>query len=53
MRLYVCRGSGEVGGAPRDYVGWCRWCKRIQRTRVGSGVLHQHFTSTKAHARTP
>lgn len=50
MTLYVCRGSGEVGGAPMDCVGWC---KRIQRTRVGSGVLHQHFTATKAHARTP
>lgn len=50
MKLYVCRGSGEVGGITG---AGCRWCTRTQRTRVVSGVLHQHFTPTKAHARTP
>lgn len=48
---YVCRGSGEVGAAKQDVVGWCPVCQKIQRARVGTGRLHTHWTPYAAHAR--
>ena len=51
MKDYECRGSGDIGGAPRDFIGWCVVCKKLQRLRVGTGRLHTHRTWNKAQAR--
>jgi len=48
---YECRGSGEIGAARQDAVGWCTVCKRIQRARVGTGRLVTHWSAYKAHAK--
>ena len=53
MSTYTCRGSGEVGAARQDAVGWCPVCKRIQRARVGTGKLVVHTSPYKAHSRKP
>jgi len=50
---YECRGSGTLGAARQDTVGWCPVCKRIQRARVGTGLLVTHWSPYKAHARQP
>ena len=48
-KLYICRGSGEIGAARQDAVGWCYRCKKLVRARVGTGRLIQHATPYKAH----
>ena len=48
---YECKGSGEIGAAPQDFVGWCCYCKKIQRARVGTGRLKTHRTTNQAQGR--
>lgn len=49
--LYLCKGSGEIGAARQDIVGWCRWCKKLQRAKPGTGKLLPHLTPVKALGR--
>lgn len=50
-KSFECAGSGQLGGARMDYVGWCPRCKKIQRLRVGTGLLVTHWTANKEASR--